>query len=78
MSKKNLRIGVIGAGRIGIVHSGSVNDTPGAEIAVIVDAIEESAAKLANQYGAKYTTDVNDIFTKGDVDLCAVNAIRAI
>ena len=38
MSKKNLRIGVIGAGRIGIVHSGSVNDTAGAELVVVVDA----------------------------------------
>ena len=74
MTKKNLRIGVIGAGRIGIVHSGSVNDTPGAEIAVIVDAIEESAAKLANQYGAKYTTNVDDIFSKGDVDAIIVGS----
>ena len=41
MSDKNLRIGIIGAGRIGIVHAGSVSDTTGAEIALIVDAVEE-------------------------------------
>ena len=74
MANKNLRIGVIGAGRIGIVHSGSVNDTAGAELAIVVDAIEESAAKLANQYGVKYTTNVDDIFTKGDVDAIIVGS----
>jgi myo-inositol 2-dehydrogenase/D-chiro-inositol 1-dehydrogenase len=74
MSKKNLRIGVIGAGRIGIVHSGSVNDTAGAELVVVVDAIEESAAKLAGQYGAKHTTNIDDIFTKGDVDAIIVGS----
>ena len=71
---KKLRIGVIGAGRIGIVHSGSVNDTAGAELVVVVDAIEESAAKLAGQYGVKHTTDVNDIFTKGNVDAIIVGS----
>ena len=74
MTNKNLRIGVIGAGRIGIVHSGSVNDTAGAELAVIVDAIEESAAKLAGKYGVAHTTNVEDIFTKGDVDAIIVGS----
>ena len=74
MSSKNLRIGIIGAGRIGIVHSGSVADTSGAEIAIIVDVIEESAAKLASQYDAKYSTNVDDIFTKGDVDAIIVGS----
>ena len=74
MSKKNLRIGVIGAGRIGIVHSASVNDTAGAEIAIIADAIEESAAKLAAHYGAKHTTNIDDIFSKGDVDAIIVGS----
>ena len=72
MAGKDLRIGVIGAGRIGIVHSGSVNDTAGATLEIIVDAIEESAAKLAAQYGVKHTTNVDDIFTKGDVDAIIV------
>ncbi len=77
MSKKNLRIGVIGAGRIGIVHSASVNDTAGAEIALIADAVEESAAKLASQYGAKHTTNIDDVFTKGDVDAIIVGSPTA-
>jgi myo-inositol 2-dehydrogenase/D-chiro-inositol 1-dehydrogenase len=74
MSSKNLRIGIIGAGRIGIVHSGSVADTPGAEIAIIADAVEESAAKLAGQYGVKHTTDVSEIFKSGDVDAIIVGS----
>lgn len=74
MSEKNLRIGIIGAGRIGIVHAGSVSDTAGAEIALIVDAVEESAAKLAGQYNAKYTTNVDDVFSKGDLDAIIVGS----
>ena len=74
MSDKNLRIGIIGAGRIGIVHAGSVSDTPGVEIALIVDAIEESAAKLAGKYGVKHSTNVDDVFAKGDLDAIIVGS----
>jgi myo-inositol 2-dehydrogenase/D-chiro-inositol 1-dehydrogenase len=74
MTKKNLRVGVIGAGRIGIVHSGSVHDTEGAELALIVDAVEESAAKLAGKYGVRHTTNVDDVFTGGDLDAIIVGS----
>ena len=74
MSEKNLRIGIIGAGRIGIVHAGSVSDTQGTEIALIVDAIEESAAKLAGKYGVKHSTNVDDVFAKGDLDAIIVGS----
>jgi len=74
MSNKNLRVGIIGAGRIGIVHSGSVADTPGAEIAMIVDAVEESAAKLAGQYGVKHSTNLDDLFNSGDIDVVIVGS----
>ncbi len=74
MSEKNLRIGVIGAGRIGIVHAGSIADTPGAEIAYICDTVGEAAEKLAAQYGAKATTKVDDIFNSGDVDAVIIGS----
>ncbi|MEI6041578.1 MAG: inositol 2-dehydrogenase [Actinomycetes bacterium] len=74
MSEKSLRIGVIGAGRIGIVHSGSIADTPNATVAYVCDAIADSAEKLATKYGAKHTTNVDDLFTSGDVDAIIVGS----
>ena len=32
MAERNLRMGLIGGGRIGIVHAGSINDTKGVDL----------------------------------------------
>ncbi len=68
MSNQNIRIGLIGAGRIGIVHAGSINDTPGVELVWVCDPFIESAEKLAAQYGAKVTADPYEIINSGTVD----------
>lgn len=73
-SGRNLRVAIIGAGRIGIVHAGSVYNTPGAETVLVVDPMEASASKLAGQYGAKYSTDVQDVFASGDIDAVIVGS----
>lgn len=65
---QNLRIGMFGSGRIGIVHASSIADTPGAELTWICDPMLESAEKLAAQYGAKATANPDDIFNATDVD----------
>ena len=52
MSKK-LRFAIIGAGRIGYVHAGSVFDNPNAELVYIVDPVTESAEKVAAAFGGK-------------------------
>lgn len=63
-----LRIGMFGSGRIGIVHAGSIADTAGAELTWVCDPMTDSAKKLADQYGAKATGNVEDIFNANDVD----------
>jgi myo-inositol 2-dehydrogenase/D-chiro-inositol 1-dehydrogenase len=55
MSKK-LRFAIIGAGRIGYVHAGSVYDNPSAELVYIVDPFTESAEKVAAAFGAYSNT----------------------
>ena len=65
---QNLRIGMFGSGRIGIVHAGSIADTKGAELTWICDPMLDSAEKLAAQYGAKATANPDDIFNASDVD----------
>ena len=74
MTTQNLRIGVIGAGRIGIVHAKSISQTTGAEIAWICDPIAASAEKLALQYSARSTTNLDDIFKAGEVDAIIIGS----
>jgi hypothetical protein len=45
----NLRVAIVGAGRIGIVHAGSVYNTPGAETVLVVDPMEASVSKCFGQ-----------------------------
>ena len=58
MSADSLRFGLIGAGRIGIVHAGSINDTKGAELTWVCDPFVENAQKLGTQYGAKVSAEI--------------------
>jgi len=48
-----LKVGLIGAGRIGNVHAKAISLHPGSELASVSDVFGEAAEKLAAQYGAK-------------------------
>ena len=51
---EKLRIGIIGAGRIGKLHAANLaNRVPGAEVAAISDVCLEAARELANKLGVK-------------------------
>ena len=47
----DFNIGLIGSGRIGQVHAGSIADTKGANLAWICDPFIEGAEKLAAEFG---------------------------
>lgn len=68
MSSDNIRIGLIGAGRIGIVHSGSIVDTKGAELTWVCDPFVENAQKLGDKYGAKVSSDPIEVINSGEID----------
>ena len=51
-----LRVGLLGAGRIGTVHASTINAHPGSELASISDVFPENAKKLAAQYGCEVST----------------------
>lgn len=55
---KKLKIGVIGAGRIGKVHAATlVQNVPQAEVLAIADINEESACELAEKFGIGLVTN---------------------
>lgn len=69
-----LRIGVIGAGRIGQIHAKSLAFmVPGAEVVCISDLRPESAKKLADECGVKNTTaDYQDIIKDKNIDAVCI------
>ncbi|MCR9088459.1 MAG: inositol 2-dehydrogenase [Rhodobacteraceae bacterium] len=48
-----IRIGLLGCGRIGEVHSRSLSRLPGARLTAVADAMPEAADRLASQFGAQ-------------------------
>ncbi len=72
--KTDIRIAVIGAGRIGLVHSGSVFDTEGATLKYVVDPIAEAAEKVASKFGAQPATDPVKIIESGEVDAVIIGS----
>lgn len=51
-----LRIGLLGAGRIGNVHAKAITSHPGSRLVAVSDVNADAAAKLAASVGAKATT----------------------
>ena len=62
-----IRFGVLGAGRIGKVHSRTIASNPKAKLAYIADAVPAAAEALAAEYGAKVAS-VDDIMKARDGD----------
>ncbi len=64
-----LRIGVIGAGRIGKLHSNNLaNRVPNAQLMCISDVYEPAAKAQAEKLGIAYTTDYHDILNDPTID----------
>ncbi len=51
-----LKVGLLGAGRIGQVHAKAITAHPASELAAVSDVFAESAEKLAASYGASVRT----------------------
>ena len=68
-----IRFGVIGAGRIGKVHSKTIALNPKAKLCYIADAMPAAAEALAAQYGAKVAS-VDEIMKAKDVDAVLIGS----
>jgi len=71
---KKLKIGVIGAGRIGKVHAATlVQNVPQAEVIAIADVNIESASELAQKFGiGLVTADYKEIIGNPDVEAVVI------
>ena len=62
-----MRFGMVGCGRIGIVHARSLSNTADAQLCAVADASAQAAEALATQYGAEIRS-VEDTLTGADID----------
>lgn len=62
------RVGLIGAGYIATWHADALKATPGVTIAAVCDVSETAAKGLAEAYGAKPFTSVDELITSGLCD----------
>jgi myo-inositol 2-dehydrogenase/D-chiro-inositol 1-dehydrogenase len=72
--QKVIRVGVIGAGRIGKIHAESLAARiPGAEIAAIADVNLNAARELAEKYRiSQVYSDYREIMADGSIDAVAI------
>ena len=67
-----VRVGLIGAGRIGQVHAASIAENGDVEFTYIADVFVDGAQKLADRYGTKVTADPLELINAEDVDAVVV------
>lgn len=62
------RIALFGAGRIGQVHARSIAVHDEAQLGWVCDPIQPAATAVANRYGARASTDVDEVLDDPSVD----------
>ncbi|MFQ3301170.1 MAG: myo-inositol 2-dehydrogenase/D-chiro-inositol 1-dehydrogenase, partial [Planktomarina sp.] len=62
-----IRIGLLGAGRIGQVHARAVSSVPTAQLVAIADPISAAAGAVRNTYGCDIRT-IEQILVSDDID----------
>jgi myo-inositol 2-dehydrogenase/D-chiro-inositol 1-dehydrogenase len=74
---QKLRIAIIGAGRIGYVHAGSVNANPELELVYVVDPFEENAKKVTAAFGGKVSNNPSAVIASGEIDAVIIGSPTA-
>src|SRR5438128_9307308 len=70
-----VRLGLIGAGRIGTMHAGNIaRQVPGAELAAVADLNPEAARQLAARYGAE-PLDVDELLKDPGIDGVVITSL---
>jgi myo-inositol 2-dehydrogenase/D-chiro-inositol 1-dehydrogenase len=74
-----VRIGLIGAGRIGTMHAANIaRRVPGAELAAVADPAPGAAERLATPYDAAHCTDPAEVLKDPDIDAVVITSIAAV
>ncbi|CAM9486255.1 unnamed protein product, partial [Phaeothamnion confervicola] len=78
---KTINVGVIGAGRIGLVHLEALSKCPDAKPIIISNPTVEKAKAAADKFNLQaYTGDANEVINHPDVDavwICSPSQFHA-
>lgn len=78
---KEVKVGVIGCGRIGIVHLGAITKAPNVKPIIVSNPTVAKAEAAASQFGVpSFTSDAMDVITNPDVDavwICSPSSFHA-
>ncbi len=75
MTRREIAVGLIGAGRIGTSHAQVIAErVPGARLAVVADPRPEAARRVAEPYGATAASDPSAVINDPSVDAVVVAA----
>ena len=72
-SNKSIGIGVLGCGRIGVMHAELIAQRiEGAHLAGVYDVVADSAQKVAAKFGCKHFSDPESLMSSADVNAIAI------
>lgn len=73
MSKEKLRFAIVGAGVISSFHAQAIAANEHAELAAVVDVVEEKARKLAEEYAVPSVyTDFEEMLKRDEIDVVSI------
>ena len=76
--RDRVRVGLIGAGRMGFFHGETLaRRIPGAELAVVADPVPGVAERLTTSLGGRATTDTTDLLGDPDIDAVVIASAAA-
>jgi len=68
MADEPLRFALIGAGMVSDAHARSLAELSDAELVVVFSRTEARAKAFADKYGVAFSTDLDDVLSRSDVD----------
>jgi myo-inositol 2-dehydrogenase / D-chiro-inositol 1-dehydrogenase len=78
---KEIKVGVIGCGRIGVVHLEAITKAPGVRAVIVSNPTVSKAEKAAKQFNvARWTDDAMEVITDPEVDavwICSPSSVHA-
>jgi predicted dehydrogenase len=69
---RKLRIGLVGAGRMGNVHAALLHNEPDVHIVAVCDLLPERAQKMADEWGGRAYTDYHEMLGAEELDAAYV------
>ncbi len=72
MADEKLGVGLIGCGDIAPTHAKALQQTENVKLAACADIVEASAKSLGEEYGVPWTTKVEELLARPEVDLVTI------